>query len=272
MNYGLFADYHTHTYRCGHATGRAAEYVAAARAIGLGGIGISDHLPLLPHPDPGMNMPPSELDDYVAEVQELKATHPGYVLLGIEADFLPGSFSELKSLLEAYPFDYVIGSVHYLESWGFDSPHQLEEWDRRQIDDVYREYFGLLEEVAASGLFTILGHLDLVKKFGHRPSASVLEMTRRLVGTVARSGLMVELNTAGLRRPVEEIYPEISLLRELRGARVPICFGSDAHAPGEVGAGFREAVALARAAGYDRVGRLREQGGGLRAALEYQRL
>ena len=103
-----------------------------------------------------------DLGDYVAEVQALKAADPGYVLLGIEADYRPQTVTEVQALLDSYPFDYVIGSVHHLGTWGFDDPCQMDEYDERDINDVWVEYFELVGDAAESGLFTILG-LDLVK-------------------------------------------------------------------------------------------------------------
>ncbi|MBN1629794.1 MAG: histidinol-phosphatase HisJ family protein, partial [Thermoleophilia bacterium] len=191
-------DYHTHTSLCGHASGRPAEYVQAARQLDLLGIGIADHLPLLPDHDPELSMHMSELVPYVAEVEALKAEFPGYVLLGIEADYRPHTVSEVQTLLENHPFDYVIGSVHHLGAWGFDDPRQMDEYDERDIDEVWIEYFQLVGEAADSGLFTILGHLDLVKKFGYRPTRTLEYELGLLVDRIARAGVLVEINTAGL--------------------------------------------------------------------------
>ncbi len=243
-------DYHTHTARCGHATGRPGDYVEAARARGLAALGVADHLPLLPDRDPELSMSAFELDDYVAEVQELKARFPDYVLLGIEADYRPQTVSEVGALLESSPFDYVIGSVHHLGGWGFDDPRQMDEYADRDIDDVWIEYFELVGDAAESGLFTILGHLDLVKKFGYRPTRTRGAELDRLVERVARAGALVEINTAGLHRPVGEAYPTLDILRRLCIAGVAVTFGSDAHRPQEVGRDFDHAVALAQAAGY----------------------
>lgn len=244
-------DYHTHTWRCGHASGRAADYVDAARRFGLPGIGISDHLPLPDYPDPSVCMPEDDLDDYVDEVLELKTRFPGFVLLGIEADYLPNRVNDLRSLLEAYPFDYVIGSVHFLDDWGFDNEAQIEEFSRRDIDEIYVRYYRLIGEAAETGLFTIIGHLDLVKKFGHRPRSNLSQVIETALTCIARSGAVLEINTAGLRKPVHEIYPEIAVLQRARALGVPITFGSDAHTPREVGFAFAEAKELARLAGYE---------------------
>ena len=258
-------DYHTHTVRCGHASGDPSDYVAVARAQGLIGIGIADHLPLLPEPDPELSMGMCDLGDYVSEVQALKAEYPGYVLLGVEADYRPQTVAEVRSLLMDNPFDYTIGSVHHLGAWGFDDPRQIDEYDDRDIDEVWIEYFQLVGDAAESGLFTILGHLDLVKKFGYRPTRTLAIELDYLVGRIARSGVLVEINTAGLHRPVAEAYPTLDILRRVCEAGVAITFGSDAHRPEEVGRDFGHAVELARAAGYEGFARLEGDPEGRRA-------
>jgi histidinol-phosphatase (PHP family) len=258
-------DYHTHTARCGHAVGRSVEYVETARAKGLAAIGIADHLPLLPEPDPELSMGVCELTDYVAEVQKLKTGFPGYVLLGIEADYRPHTVSEVRTLLEQYPFDYTIGSVHHLGTWGFDDPRQIDQYAQRDIDDVWTEYFELVGDAAESGLFTILGHLDVVKKFGYRPTRALNTELDRLVERIARAGVLVEINTAGLHRPVREAYPTPDILRRLCDAGVGITFGSDAHRPNEVGRDFDAAVELAQSAGYNEFCSLSADRGGGRA-------
>ena len=245
-----YPDYHTHTSRCGHATGAPLQYVQVALRKGLPGIGIADHIPLLPEPDPEISMSVCDLVDYVSEVGELKARFPGYVLLGVEADYRPETIAEVRELLAAHPFDYAIGSVHHVGTWGIDDERQIEEYAARDIDDVYSEYFELVGDAAESGAFTIMGHIDLAKKFGYRPSRALTVEVETLAARIARAGVLVEINTAGLRKPVREAYPSPSLLRLLCGYNVPVTFGSDAHRPEEVGADFEHAVALARAAGY----------------------
>lgn len=243
-------DYHTHTVRCGHATGRAADYVNEAHRNGLPAIGIADHLPLLHAKDLSLAMDLADLEDYVREVQDLQRTFPGYVLLGIEADYRPDTLDDLRSLLCSYPFQYVIGSVHYLEGWGFDDPRYSNGFEERDIDHIYRDYFDLVGDAAECRLFTILGHLDLVKKFGHRPRNRLEAHVETLAARIARSGSIVEVNTAGLRRPAAEIYPSRDMLEVLKRRDIPITFGSDAHRPSEVGLGFGAALDLVRLCGY----------------------
>jgi histidinol-phosphatase (PHP family) len=254
-------DYHTHTARCGHAKGAAAEYVAAARECGLAAIGVSDHLPMLHAPGPELSMDLDQLDDYVAEVRGLQREAPGFVLLGVEADYHPTTIAAVRDLLAAHPFDYVIGSVHFLDEWGFDDPRNLDSWAQRDVDDVYLQYLEVVGDAAETGLFTILGHLDLVKKFGYRPSRPLGAALDTLAQRAARAGVVVELNTAGLRKPIGEIYPSVEWLRVLRAHGVPITFGSDAHRPGDVGADRAAAVEAARAAGYNEYAWLATAGG-----------
>ncbi len=232
--------------------GSPEEYVQEALALGLSGIGIADHLPLLPESDPTISMDLCHLDGYVQEVRRLKHEHPGYVLLGVEADYRPHTISEVKTLLNSHPFDYVIGSVHYLGAWGLDDERQIDEYLGRDVDDVWIEYLELVGDAAESGAFTILGHLDLAKKFGYRPSRVLTRELDRLVERVAGAGVLVEINTAGLHKPVGEAYPAPGILSRLREAGVEITFGSDAHRPSEVGRDFARAVELARTAGFTR--------------------
>lgn len=260
-------DYHTHTVRCGHAVGEPGEYVLAAQKIGLIGIGIADHIPLLPEPDPEISMSAGDLQHYVADVQALKAEFPGYVLLGVEADYRPQTLRDVRSLLEEFPFDYVIGSVHHLGNWNFDDPREIDEYDDRDIDEVWIEYLELVGDAAESGLFTILGHLDLVKKFGYRPTRVLALELDHLVGRIARAGVLVEINTAGLHKPAAEAYPTLDILRRLCVAGVPITFGSDAHRPEQVGRDFDHAVELAQSAGYESFASLKAQAGGGRARV-----
>lgn len=247
---GLPPDYHVHTERCGHAVGRARDYVEAALRRGLPGLGISDHLPLLHGSDSELAMDHGDLEDYVAEVSELKSLRPGFLLLGIEADYRPDTVTDLPDLLRSQPFDYVIGSVHYLDGWAFDDPRSPDGFAGRDLDEVYRRYLELVGDAAETGLFTILGHLDLVKKFGHRPSSDPTPWIEVLADRIARSGVAVELNTSGLRKPVVEIYPSDVFLRALAARQVPLTFGSDAHRPEEVGEGFVAGLEAARRAGY----------------------
>lgn len=254
-------DTHIHTARCGHATGSDGELIEAAIARGLAAVALTDHAPfywLSPERrDPRLAMASEDLPRYVEEVLALAARYRGQieVLLGLEADYIAGREEVLVRLLEAYPFDVVLGSVHFLDGWLVDAPSSLARLDQGQdeVDRVWARYAELVIAAAGSGLFDVLTHLDLPKKFGHRPSLPFAGRQSEIVAAVAASSCVVELSSAGRRRPVGEDYPAPDLQRELASAGVAFVLSSDAHAPGEVGFGFDELAANARAAGVEEV-------------------
>ncbi|MHB1042050.1 MAG: histidinol-phosphatase HisJ family protein [Eubacteriales bacterium] len=254
----LPCDYHLHTSLCGHAEGDVEEYLAAAGRAGLAEIGFSDHLYqyFLPPPerDPGLSMAEDELPLYVEKVLKLRESgSPLKVKLGIEADFAPGHEQTLAGILAAYPFDYVLGSVHYIEGWGFDNPEQAGGYAGRSIEGLFAQYFGLLREAAGTGLFDIMAHPDLVKKFGYRPGGDLTALYDETARAFAGAGVCVEVNTAGLRVPAGEIYPAPDFLHACFKYNLPVTLGSDAHSPGQAGAGLNEALDLVRSVGYTRI-------------------
>ncbi len=251
----MLPDYHWHTSRCGHAAGDMAEYVAQARKRGLKEVGFADHVPMYWLPegerDPDLAMAEDELSCYVQEVLRLREENPDInICLGLEADFIPGWEQPLKEILLSYPFDYVIGSVHYIDGWGFDNPGLVYEYENRNINEIYEIYFDQFCWAARSGIFDIIAHPDLIKKFGYRPDRLPLELYRSAALILAESGVCLEVNTAGLRAPVGEIYPAREFLSECRKKGIPVTTGSDAHKPEQVGQGFDLALDLLRDAGY----------------------
>ncbi|TYO95925.1 histidinol-phosphatase HisJ family protein [Desulfallas thermosapovorans] len=249
-------DYHIHTARCGHARGEMWEYVERALELGLPEIGFADHIPLYwldeKAREPGIAMSPGDLAGYVEEVEKLQAAYPGIsIKLGIEADYIPGYEAELKRILNQYPFDYVLGSVHYIDGWGFDNPAYLDQYTYLNIDRLYFRYFELVRLAARSGLFDVLAHPDLIKKFGFRPRGDLKEIYDKTARAFARAGVCAEINTAGLRMPVAEMYPAPGLLKAFRKYAVPLVTGSDAHEPGQVGYGFDIVLRLLEEDEYD---------------------
>ncbi len=248
----LPADYHMHTPLCGHAVGEPTEYAARAVALGLPEIGMSDHSPMPRDGFDDWRMRLDQLDGYVAAVEEARRTFPGLTIrLALEVDYLPGGGDWVRDLAGRHPWDYLIGSVHYLsDDWDIDNPQKLARWQGRDPWEVWSVYAGRLREAAASGLFDFIGHADLCKKFGHRPDRDPTPLFRPFLTTAARQGVAIELNTAGLRKDCREIYPSRAILALAHELGVAITFGSDAHAPGEVGMDFDVAVELARSVGY----------------------
>jgi histidinol-phosphatase (PHP family) len=246
------ADYHMHTPLCRHATGEPGEYTKQALALGLTEIGFSDHSPMPRDDFDNWRMYAHQLDEYVAKVRQTQKDFPQLTIrLALEVDYLPGYEDWIRSLAARHPWDYFIGSVHYVsDSWAIDDPQKLSEWKHRNPDEVWTAYFERLTLAAESGLFEIIGHADLPKKFGHRPPANCVTLYEKFLETAKTQDCAIELNTAGLRKDCREIYPNRTILELAFKKGVAITFGSDAHAPGEVGMNFTEAVQLARNVGY----------------------
>ncbi len=241
----MLVDYHLHTARCGHARGTMEEFVLAARGKGLKEIGFADHIPMywLPdeHRDPELAMSYAELPVYMEEILALRAKYTEMTIkLGIEADYIPGREEELSQFLSCYDFDYVLGSVHYVESWGFDNPAYIARYKEWDIDELYHRYFDLVQQAARSGLFNVMAHPDLVKKFGYRPQGSLHDLYAETARVFKSAGVYVEINTAGLRAPVGEIYPNHEFLQYCIKHGIRFTIGSDAHLPEQVGEGFEQ--------------------------------
>lgn len=248
----ITGDYHMHTPLCGHAAGLPSQYAEHAVEIGLKEIGFSDHAPLLSHFDPKITMNKEQLPlyhDMIEDVQK-RFSKKLKIKIGIEADFLPGFEPMTKELLSGYPYDYVIGSVHFIGRWGFDDPAERNEWTSHDVNQVYRDYYELLRQSAKSKLFDVMAHVDLVKKFGNRPSNDMTDEVAATAKVFKDSGMVVEINTSGLRKPVKEMYPSLDCLKIYCQTGVPLTFGSDAHEPVHVGKDFDKGLKLAKAAGY----------------------
>jgi len=256
----IVVDYHTHHARCGHAAGEIEEYVQAALALGMEEIGVSDHAPIYwkegDHPLPHSAMARSALEVYVEEVLALKEKYAGRirVLLGLEADYAPGFEEAYREVLSRYPFDYVIGSVHY--SHGLHI-YQRERWVEG-LDPVYvyEEYFRLVRESARSGLFDILGHITGIMVYGSRPPQEWLETEwDRTAAALGESGVAIEVNSSGYRKGTGGPFPAPELLRRCLAAGVPVTYGSDSHHPSEVGHAREEVACLLDGAPLWRPGR-----------------
>ncbi len=251
-------DYHIHTARCGHASGRMKEYIEQALARGLTEIGFADHVPMYwlaeGDRDPELAMPESDLAGYVAEVERLRTAYPDIsIKLGLEADYIPGYEDGLRRILEQYPFDYVLGSVHFIDGWGFDNPAYIGRYKTLDLGRLYRRYFELVQQAARSRLFDIMAHPDLIKKFGFAAGFDLNDLYDETAGIFAEAGVCVEVSTAGLRVPAGEIYPAEGFLRACRKYAVPVTTGSDAHLPGQVGHEFDRAVELLTRVGYSKI-------------------
>ena len=254
-------DLHTHT-RCSHGKGTAREMFAAGKERGIALHGFSEHSP---RPD-GYDYPSEyraqlirAFPDYVREVLELKAQHPGQVLLGMEVDWMEAEIDFIQKVVRAYDFDYLIGSVHFVGKWGYD--FSAEDWKPLSFDQRaahYASYFRALIRMAASQLFNIAAHPDLIKIFSIETfrrwltQGDGLDLVRESLLAIRDAGMSMEISSAGLRKPCGEIYPGPEIMRLTADLRVPVVFGSDAHQPADMGFAFDKLARYAASFGIKR--------------------
>jgi histidinol-phosphatase (PHP family) len=258
----MLTDYHVHLRPDG-ADSPAARYftpdnadryrtVAAER--GIEELGVAEHvyrfaqaLEVWDHPF-WQPWAVDDLDDYCAFVREETDLR-----LGIEADYVPRREDRLADLLEAREWDYVVGSVHFVSDMAVDLDDEWDIWRRGESPErVWKRYFEWVAEAARTGLFDIMAHPDLVKVHGAarpRPDGDLRRYYEPLVEAFAEAGVAVEVSTAGLRKPVGELYPSRALLEMVVEAGCPIALSSDAHEPGQLGYRYEEAVEVLADAG-----------------------
>ncbi len=260
----VLTDYHLHL-RSDDLEATAAEhfteenvdrYLAAAEEHGIEELGVSEHvyrfaqaLELWDHPF-WREQATDDLDAYAQFVRQTP------LRLGLEADFIPGAEDRTASLLEARDFDYVVGSVHFLGDRAVD--HEgYDVWeDEGDPDAVWRRYFETVAAAARSGLFDILAHPDLVKVWGRgrpTPDRDPRFFYEPAVEAVAESGIAVEVSTAGLRKPVGEIYPARAFAEMCVDAGASFALSSDAHSPEQVGYGYDQAMEFLADLGVERI-------------------
>jgi histidinol-phosphatase (PHP family) len=231
-------------------------YLASAGAAGIEELGVSEHvyrfrqaLDLWRHPF----WEEQALDDLDAYCDFVRGTP---LRLGLECDFVPGAEERTESLLGARDFDYVVGSVHFVGERAVD--HQgYDIWEGRgDPDEVWRRYFEALAECARSGLFDILAHPDLVKVWGAArplPAIDPRHFYEPAVEAIAEAGIAVEVSTAGLRKPVGELYPSVPFAEMCAEAGAVFALSSDAHLAEQVGYGYDRALELLAGLGVDEI-------------------
>jgi histidinol-phosphatase (PHP family) len=274
----MLTDYHLHlrpddvdaTPASYFTAANVERYLEAARACGIEELGVSEHvhrfrdaLELWDHP-----FWQETAHDDLGSYCEFIASTP--LRLGIEMDFVPGREDRIASMLDAYEFDYVVGSVHFVGDGAVDY-RVFDVWGNGPDPDrLWGSYFETLAEAARSGLYDILAHPDLIKYWGDqrpRPRRDPRFYYEQAVEAIAESGIAVEVSTAGLRKPVRELYPAPEFARMCVDAGAVFSLSSDAHVPEEVGFEYEQAVEAMRGWGVgeiavfeDRERRLEELG------------
>jgi histidinol-phosphatase (PHP family) len=243
----MIVDLHNHTKLCNHAEGEISEYIEKAIGCGTKYFGFSEHAPM--NFDEKYRISFTQMREYEDAVLSAKEKYKDKIeiLLGYEVDYLKGYMDE--RVLNA-DVDYLIGSVHFIEEWGFDNPEFIGSYEDMDIDEIWQKYFNAIEEMANSRLFDIVAHLDLIKIFKFMPKKDIREIAKNALIAIKEADMSLEINVAGFRKPIGEAYPSLSLLQEAKKLNIPITFASDAHKPEQVGFYSDEIVKMAKEAGY----------------------
>ncbi len=262
----MLSDLHVHlrpdapeaTAAAAFTPANAERYAEVASERGIEYLGVSEHvhrfrqaLEVWDHPF----WRESATDDLDAYCEFVRTETD--LALGIEADFVPGREDQTANLLEGREWDYVLGSVHFLGRHAVDMGGEWDVWRRQSDPDkVWRHYFETLGEAAASGLFDVITHPDLVKMWGSerpRPRRDPRFFYELALEGIADSDVAIEVSTAGLRKPVREIYPDPAFLAMCLEAGRPVTLSSDAHAPNDLGYRYEEAVELLGSLGVEEI-------------------
>ncbi len=241
-------DLHNHTTLCNHAKGELYQYIEEAISQGIDIYGVSDHAPM--NFDPKYRMSFDQMQQYEEMVRDVQTRYQDKidVLFAYEVDYLPGHMD--KRVLDA-DVDYLIGSAHFIDKWGFDNPEFIGRYEGADIDTIWQEYFDLIRDMAQTGYFDVVGHLDLIKVFKFMPKNSeVTHIAEKALQAIKKADMVLELNVAGYRKPCAEPYPSKSLLSRAFELDIPITFSSDAHNPEQVGLYRNEIESFAREVGY----------------------
>ncbi|MHC1703219.1 MAG: histidinol-phosphatase HisJ family protein [Tenuifilaceae bacterium] len=245
----MLPDYHMHT-NLSDGKDSHEDMVASALFKGITEIGFTDHLSVKPV---GWAMDLSLIPFMIERISALQKDENVSlkIKLGGEIDYYPGMDKEIAELINSIPFDYTIGSVHFLGDWNFDT--DIRPYDQINIDKFFTDYFKLVQQSAKSGLFDVIGHCDLAKKFRYYPSFRLERLYEETAKVFRKSGVVVELNTSGRIKPCEEFYPSAVFLEKLAKHKVPITLGSDAHVEQNIGQFFEEALTELKALGYKEI-------------------
>jgi len=257
----VIVDYHMHLRdergEIAFTAGAVERFVEQAAARGVDEIGFTEHVYYFRETLELWDVPylyercVFDLETYCEAVVEAKRRDLP-VKLGLEVDYVGDRQHRLSELIGPYPWDFLLGSVHWLGSVAVDMEPGV--WANASVEEVWKRYFSAVAELARSGTIDVLAHLDLAKIFGRRPSVDLRrQLYDETAGEIAAAGVSVEISTAGLRKPVGELYPDPELLSACVRRGIGVTLASDAHEPQLVGEDFDLALALAREAGCETV-------------------
>ncbi len=229
-------DYHIHTSLCKHAEGEIEAYIESAMDKGITEICFTDHIPFADGFDSEHRMSPSDFNRYVEKIELLRGKYRHMtIMIGIEADYIEGNEDYLRKFLSGYPFDLVIMAIHFIKKWTDKQWVFSYEYTEQTLEHQYRDYFDAMIKGIKTGLFDVVGHLDIIK----RPGYPVLNTNRTdvvsVLDAVQAAGMCIELNTSGLRKHVNSPYPVLEIVQMGVEKGIPFVLSSDAHKPEQVG-------------------------------------
>ncbi len=246
-------DLHNHTTLCKHASGSMEEYIQQAIKLDIDIFGFSCHAPMEFDKEYRMSLAQSKI--YQKDILHLQKQYKNQIkiLSGYEVDFMSNPNFIEQEILNA-DVDYLIGSVHFLTHqnslWGFDNPEFIKTYETSNINNIWEDYFEAIKQMAKTQYFNIVGHLDLIKVFKYLPTKDIKLMAYEALKQIKQSNMVIEINSAGLRKPINEPYPSKALLELAFELNIPITFGSDAHKIEQIGFGYNQAISLAKSIGY----------------------
>ena len=254
-------DFHVHTSLCNHANGTMKQYVKSAIENGLQGIGFADHNPMPCNYGERFRMRYHDMEIYINTINELRNHFSKIdIKLGIELDFVENEEKYLRDFVSEFEFDYVIGSVHYMRNNNSNDFIYLGDLNQESKTEKFKKYFKLIEKAAIRGIYDVISHFDLPKRFWGRMSPEEIQFARNALDTIKKADVCLEINTSGFRtRDVNEPFPGSELLDYASRLEIPITLGSDAHNPDKVGSYFIETINLLKKFGFKKIANFKKR-------------
>ena len=256
----MLASYHNHSH---YSDGKASisELAQAADAFHIKELGISDHFVIPPKGEPPRwAMPATALPSYAHEIKMVNQEYACDLRMGLEVDWFEGLADKIIDFIEPLHLDYVLGSVHHVDSFCIDgAAAKWERLNQEQINQVHHRYWVLMKSMAESRFCDIVAHIDLPKKFGFLPDQDLANVIKPALDAIAEAGLVVELNTAGWHKRCEDAYPSVEILHECFARNIPVTISADAHLPDHLLRDFGAAAQRLTEVGYRQVARFKQR-------------
>ncbi|MCK4555567.1 MAG: histidinol-phosphatase HisJ family protein [Candidatus Aenigmarchaeota archaeon] len=263
INYHIHTSYSGDMIREGRLSETPEKYVEAAIQKGFSEICFTDHVVVgRQKNDPlyGHAMDIERIPEYVREIKALAEKYISIrIRIGIELDWLPEASDETKAFIKKFPFDCVLGSVHVFDGYKTENvvPEKIEVfWSGKSDEEIYARhvaYYRALQEMAKSGIFDVVAHLDAINRDGYVPKKSFWPLIEETVDVIAKAKLCVEVNTKGLKKPIKKMHPSPEILALCKKKGIPVTIGTDAHWVNEIDLHYEKGINLIRSAGYDRL-------------------